>query len=160
MRIRLADEADRTEISVLVVSAFGQPNELRLIEALRAEGAVAAELVAETDEGLSGHVLLSWLNAPQGWMTLGPVSVRPPDQSRGVGRDLVLYALDTARRKRAKAVVVVGDPTYYHRFGFLFEDPPKITSPYPAQFTGVYPIAPGAASAQVALAFPKPFETV
>jgi putative acetyltransferase len=159
-QIRQARSSDHTEISVLLVSAFDQTNEARLIEELRACGAVATELVAMTEDGICGHICLSRLLAPQGWLTVAPVAVRDADRNKGIGGELIRYALDDARQKRAKAVVVVGDPEYYNRFGFVFDGPARLTTPYPSQYTGLYPIDPATARAQVALAYPKPFETV
>lgn len=160
LKIRRALPSDHTEISILLVSAFGQPNESRLIDELRACDAVATELVAVTDDGLCGHICLSRLLTPEGWLTLAPVAVRVPDQGKGIGGELVRYGLDDARRSKAKAVVVVGDPAYYRRFGFVFNGPAEISSPYPKAFCGLYPIDKSTATAKVALAYPKPFETV
>lgn len=159
-KIRSVQPSDHTEISVLLVSAFQQPNESRLIEALRACGAVEIELVAYDDTGLVGHICLSRLLAPEGWLTIAPVAVREPDQGKGYGGELIRHALDLARQRKAKAVVVVGDPPYYKRFGFVFGGPAELTSPYPEKFTGLYPIDSSTAKAKVALAYPKPFETV
>lgn len=159
-KIRNAQPSDHTEISVLLVSAFQQPNESRLISELRACGAVEIELVAYSDNGLVGHVCLSRLLAPEGWLTVAPVAVREPDHGKGIGGELIRTALDQARQRKAKAVVVVGDPAYYKRFGFVFGGPSELTSPYPVQYTGLYPIDPATAKAKVALAYPKPFETV
>ena len=158
LRVREAGPEDHTAISVLLVSAFGQPNEARLIEALRHSGHTAVELVAETEGGVAGHICLSRMEAPPGWLTLAPVAVRPPDQGKGIGGELIRHALDHARQRRARAVVVVGDPSYYHRFGFVFGGAAELTTPYPVEYTGLYPIDPATARARVALAYPVAFE--
>lgn len=158
--IRDATPDDATAISILLVGAFEQPNESRLIDALRAEGSVAHELVAIEDDELIGHLCLSRLIAPSGWLALAPVSVRSNLQGRGVGAELVRYGLDKARQNHAKAVVVIGDPAYYHRFGFVFDGPSELTSPYPAQYTGLFPIAPSTAAVQAELVYPAPFAEV
>lgn len=157
LRMRNPKPADQTALSILLVSVFGQSNEWNLVQRLRDEGSVAEELVAEDEHGLVGHVCLSRLHAPDGWLALGPVAVRTEDQRRGIGSELVRHALDRARQARAKAVVVVGDPTYYHRFGFVFDGPATLHTPYPREFTGLFPIAPGTAKAAVTLAYPAPF---
>ncbi len=157
LRLRTPTPDDDTPLSILLVSAFGQPNEWSLVQKLRAGGQVAIELLAEDDDGPVGHVCLSRLDAPEGWLALGPVAVRTEDQGKGVGGDLIRTALDRARQARAAAVVVVGDPRFYHRFGFVFEGPAQIHSPYPAEYTGLYPIAAGTAQAAVTLAYAAPF---
>ncbi|MBE3639421.1 GNAT family N-acetyltransferase [Mangrovicoccus algicola] len=158
LRIRQARPEDHTEISVLVVTTFGQNNEHRLIEALRAAGAVTLELVALLEDRIVGHVCFSRFDVPPGWWVLAPVSVTTAYQNRGIGSELVRYGLDQARQQRAGAVVVVGNPDYYRRFGFVFDGPAHLSSPYPAQYTGLYPIAPETAAAAVALRYPAAFE--
>lgn len=158
--IRNATPEDATAISVLLVSAFGQPNETRMIDALRREGSVAHELVAEQDGEIVGHICLSHLVRPKGWLALAPVSVRLSLQGRGIGGELIRYSLDEARQHHALAVVVVGDPIYYHRFGFVFDGPAELSSPYPARYTGLYPIAPETAAAREELVYPGPFAEV
>ncbi|WP_172329301.1 GNAT family N-acetyltransferase [Mangrovicoccus sp. HB161399] len=160
LQIRRVRPEDRTEISVLVVSTFGQNNEHRLIEALRDAGAVALELVGIMDGRIVGHVCFSQLDVPTGWWALAPVSVSSAHQNQGIGSELVRYGLDEARQSRAAAVVVVGNPLYYRRFGFVFGGPAQLASPYPEQYTGLYPIDPATASASVALRYPRPFEEV
>lgn len=155
--IRPATVADRTNISVLAVSAFRQNNEAALIDALRAEGVMALEFVAEDAAGLVGHVALPWLRAPEGWLTLTPVCVRPEQQGEGIDGELIRHALDAARRAGALAVVAVGDPDYYHGFGFVFDGPSELASPYPSQYLGLYPIAPGVALARATLVYPRAF---
>lgn len=155
--LRAPRPEDDTPLSVLLVSAFGQANEWTLVRKLRADGYVAAELLAESEDGPVGHVCLSRLDAPAGWLALGPVAVRTEDQGKGIGSTLIRTALDQARQQHAAAVVVVGDPKYYRRFGFVFGGPARLESPYPAEYTGLYPLAPDTAAAAVRLAYPAPF---
>ena len=51
-------------------------------------------------------------------LLLGPLAVDPDYQSRGIGRALMLLSLDKARALGHQAVILVGDPAYYQRFGF------------------------------------------
>jgi putative acetyltransferase len=52
------------------------------------------------------------------WFGLGPVSVRPDVQRRGIGQALIRRGLDRLREARTGGCVVLGDPHYYGRFGF------------------------------------------
>ncbi|WP_161555868.1 GNAT family N-acetyltransferase [Mangrovicoccus ximenensis] len=160
LEIRKVQPEDHTEISVLVVSSFGENNEHRLIQNLRKAGAVALELVAVEKGRIVGHICFSRLDVPSGWWALAPVSVTTLRQNEGIGSELVRYGLDEARQAKAAAVVVVGNPLYYRRFGFVFGGPAQLASPYPEQYTGLFPIAPETASASVALRYPRPFEEV
>lgn len=49
---------------------------------------------------------------------LGPVTIEPPFRSRGIGQALIRRALDEARAKGHRLVVLVGDAPYYGRLGF------------------------------------------
>ena len=55
----------------------------------------------------------------EGWYGLGPVSVLPEFQKQGIGRDLIETALSQLKKQQAKGCVVLGEPDYYARFGFL-----------------------------------------
>lgn len=160
LNIRPVAPEDDTDISVIVVSAFGQPNEYNLIKQLREDGDVAIELVAETDGAVVGHICLSRLQGPANWLALAPVSVGGSSQNMGFGSELIRYALDAARRAKFDAVVVVGDPDYYSRFGFVFNGPSELVSPYPEQYLGLFPIAAGSAMAQARLVYPRAFDQV
>jgi putative acetyltransferase len=79
--------------------------------------------VAEVDGAVVGHVLLSPVTvggARDGdVLGLAPMAVLPAYQRRGVGTALVGAALAAARARGHGAVVVLGHPTYYPRFGFV-----------------------------------------
>lgn len=159
--IRPVTPGDHLDISVLVTSAFRQPNEARLIEHLRDEAAVEIELLAEDEEGPVGHIAMARMRSPARWLSLGPVCVRPENERFGIGGALIIEALDRARRARFEAAVVVGDPAYYHRFGFVFDGQLWFKTPYPQQFTGFYWLGPGPITAgpSVTLAYPAAFAT-
>ncbi|KQW29013.1 GCN5 family acetyltransferase [Rhizobium sp. Root274] len=49
---------------------------------------------------------------------LGPLAVRPSHKNRGIGRELVRIAIESARRKGSEGVILIGDPPYYMPLGF------------------------------------------
>jgi predicted N-acetyltransferase YhbS len=51
-------------------------------------------------------------------LMLGPLTVEPPFRSRGVGRALLERALNDARAKGHRLVLLIGDEPYYSRVGF------------------------------------------
>lgn len=103
--------------------AFGRDDEARLVDALRAEGAVIVSLVAEEDGRVVGHILFSMLpiTTEAGTLSaaaLAPMAVRPDLQRRGIGSALVWRGIEACGERGLSAVVVLGHPGYHPRFGF------------------------------------------
>ena len=51
-------------------------------------------------------------------LLLGPLTIEPPFRERGIGQALMERALDAARAKGHRLVVLVGDEPYYKKVGF------------------------------------------
>ncbi|MEH6404554.1 MAG: N-acetyltransferase [Sneathiella sp.] len=51
-------------------------------------------------------------------LLLGPIAVSPNKQGEGIGIALIEESLSLAKEMGHKAVILVGDPDYYKRFGF------------------------------------------
>lgn len=127
MLIRPEQIDDRAAIYELLCQAFPTPEEALLVERLRGSGAASIALVAaeQTDDGddVLGHVVFSpvELEPPSPYQGLGlaPLAVRPNAQRQGIGSDLVKAGLEACRAATAGFVVVLGDPAYYGRFGFV-----------------------------------------
>jgi putative acetyltransferase len=130
--IRLARPADHPAIRAILDAAFGRGHEGDIVEHLRADGDVMFELVEEMDGELSGHLVFSrlWADSEKLYAALGPLSVRPDVQNSGSGERLTRAGLDTAREFGAHAVIVLGHPTYYPRFGFSAEAAQQVNCPY------------------------------
>ena len=102
--------------------AFDQPLEGRIVDALRAHGAVRLSLVAVVDGQVVGHILFSPVTAAGaagGGVGLGPMAVTPEQQRRGVGAALIDAGLARLRAAGCPFVVVLGHHEYYTRFGFV-----------------------------------------
>jgi putative acetyltransferase len=127
-RERPGDPADVAAVRAVSIAAFPTDAEARLLDALRAAGDCdpPRSLVAEVDGMVVGHALLTAMTLERHDGTrdadrivaLGPVAVVPERQRRGIGGALVRAALDQAEREGAAAVVLLGHPAYYPRFGF------------------------------------------
>jgi len=52
-------------------------------------------------------------------MTFGPVSVLPEYQGKGYGSTLIHTTMENARELGCGAIVITGDPDYYHKLGFV-----------------------------------------
>lgn len=131
LHIRPAHDGDRAALSDVHRTAFGQPLEAQLVEALANGRHDRISLVAEVEGQIVGHVLLTELrlDAPPlppsspavRALALAPLAVLPAHQRQGVGSALVRAALDEARRQVWRLVFVLGEPEFYGRFGFTAE---------------------------------------
>jgi putative acetyltransferase len=121
--VRAEAPHDVRAVRRVIVAAFKGHLEADLVETLRERGKVAASLVATMGHAVVGHVLLSDVTlhgpglAPRG-AGLAPLAVRPALQSRGIGSTLMRAAIAGAREAGYGFMVLLGDPTYYRRFGF------------------------------------------
>jgi len=120
-RVRPEKPADRAAIHRVNSLAFARSEEADLVDALRDAGALAVSNVAELDGSIVAHVALSPVTIAGAMLLalgLGPMAVVPGLQRGGIGRALAGAALEQARRGGWQAVVVLGHPEYYPRFGF------------------------------------------
>lgn len=102
-------------------AAYSSGTESFIIKALRANGQLTVSLVAEEEGVLVGHIAISPVtisSGSEGWFGLGPVSVIPSKQGSGIGSGLIRAAIDALRELHAAGCVVLGEPSYYGRFGF------------------------------------------
>lgn len=67
----------------------------------------------------------------EGGLLLGPLVVHPDLKGKGCGQALVTEGLARARESGFAFVFLVGDMSYYERFGFAPLAPGKITLPGP-----------------------------
>lgn len=122
--IRDEKEEDIGQIRRVNELAFGQPGEAHLVDLLRDHGKVVSSLVAVDGAGnVLGHILFTRVqiegveNASA--VGLGPMAVLPEHQKHGIGSRMIEFALKRLPHLGVEAVVVVGHPEYYPRFGFV-----------------------------------------
>src|SRR3954465_12657648 len=65
-------------------------------------------------------------------LLLGPLTIEPPFRERGIGKALMERALNDAKAKGYRLVVLVGDEPYYARVGFKRVPNGAIKMPGPA----------------------------
>jgi putative acetyltransferase len=125
--IRREAERDVADIRGITVAAFARPEEAALVDELRASQAWLPELslVAVTQKAVTqrdeviGHVLCTRGHVDDApVLGLGPLTVRPDQQRQGVGSALMHAVLGAADALGEPLVALLGNPTYYWRFGF------------------------------------------
>ncbi len=114
-----ATDVDARE--ALLDACFGEGRDLRTCQRLR-DGRAPAEGLAFSalrDGRLAGTLRLWHVNAGDvPALVLGPLAVDPASRGLGVGAALVNHALTAAKARGHGAVILLGDASYYARFGF------------------------------------------
>lgn len=125
VEIRKETAADQASVFEVNKLAFGQDNEARFVDAIRCSDSYVQDLslVAEKDGEIVGHILFTIqpIAGKDGDFTalmLAPVAVKPGYQRQGIGSKLLTEGLKACKEKGYTAVIVVGHPEYYPKFGF------------------------------------------
>ena len=142
MIIRQEHEHDYDAIKQVTADAFAlmehsNQTEPAIIAALRDAGALTISLVATDGDEIIGHVAFSPVTIDgedHRWFGLGPVSVRPDLQGRGIGGALIRRGLNELRAQGAAGCVLLGNPGYYRRFGFENDSDLRYPGPPPEYF--------------------------
>jgi putative acetyltransferase len=132
MLIRREAPGEAAVIRALTAAAFarpggGEPGEAALVDRLRDDPAWVPQLslvALAADGSVAGHVLgtRGRVLRPDGTaapvIAVGPLSVRPADQRRGVGSALMHAVIGAADALGEPLVALLGSTGYYPRFGF------------------------------------------
>lgn len=135
IELRSEQPEDAAAIREIHRLAFGRRTEADIVDSIRAADAAVLSMVAvefggarsigDAATSLMGHVLYTRVTVAGedgeevSLLGLAPVAVLPSHQGRGVGTMLIETSLEQLRAEGCLAVVVVGDPRCYLRFGFL-----------------------------------------
>jgi putative acetyltransferase len=116
------------------VAAHSSGTEADIIDALRAgpDWIESLSLVAEIDGVIVGHVVCSRGHiGDHPAVGLGPIGVEPDRHRTGIGSTLMHAVIAAADARNEPAVALLGDPGYYHRFGFTPAHQHGVTPPDP-----------------------------
>ena len=124
MKIREEEITDAKTIWDINVDAFESEAEANLVNALRKSGCTFISLVAETDNKAVGHILftpveLTGTKNKLKIIGLAPMAVLRQYQNKSIGSKLVKTGIEHCQSKGYDAVVVLGHPNYYPKFGFV-----------------------------------------
>jgi putative acetyltransferase len=162
----IADEKPEfaPSIAALHRAAFDGDVEAELVARLHRDKLVVLSLVTIRSGEVVGHVLFSELAVEIDGrkiraVSLAPLAVRPDRQRSGIGTRLVEESLPRLRAVGWEAVIVVGHPAYYARFGFSVELARKLASPYAGEAFMALELVPGALAGRAgAVRYPAAFD--
>jgi putative acetyltransferase len=123
MDIRKEQPEDIHRIRQINLEAFETEAEANLVDTLRRSGIPYISLVYEENNELKGHIFFTPVELERDRsglqiIGLGPMAVDPKFQNQGIGSLLVKAGIERCRSSRYDAIVVLGHPNYYPRFGF------------------------------------------
>ena len=127
MILRSENKGDHDAISETNIIAFedhplSQQTEHLIIDELRKADALTVSLVAVVNEQVIGHITFSPVSISDGtvdWYGLGPVSVLPEFQGRGIGSKLIKIGLSRIMNGiGGRGCVLVGPPNFFSMFSF------------------------------------------
>jgi putative acetyltransferase len=147
--VRNAQPDDAEMVRRVHTSAFGSHVEADLVEQLTEDGQAAISLVAVIEGQVVGHVLFSPLEVtgtvqPIRALALAPLAVLPEWQRRGIGSRLVIEGIESSVAAGIDAIIVLGHPEYYRRFGSSAQIAECLRAPYSGPAFMALELTPGA----------------
>jgi putative acetyltransferase len=132
MEIRAERAEDLSAVTKVNVAAFNRDNEAELVDRLRGVASTFSFVAVESEQ-IVGHIFYSPVEIPlcevsanageyansSLFLGLAPLAVLPDRQRQGIGSLLIQYSLQECAWLGCKAVVVLGHPAYYPKFGFV-----------------------------------------
>jgi putative acetyltransferase len=169
--IRREASGDADVIRSVTAAAFARPGgdvpvEAPLVDWLRASPAWIPELslvAVDLDGVIVGHVICTrGTVGPAPVLALGPLSVRPDWQRRGVGKALMHAVLGAGDAFGEPLVALLGSTGYYPRFGFRPASNYGITPKHPewGEHFQVRPLTAYDPAVRGEFAYPEPFDRV
>jgi predicted N-acetyltransferase YhbS len=83
------------------------------------------DIVALSENKIIGHIIITKANVVKihnkehQVLCVGPISVLPEFQKKGIGTKLLNDSIAIAKELGYSAMILFGHPDYYHRFGFV-----------------------------------------
>lgn len=146
INIRLENENDYKNVENMTREAFWniyKPgcDEHLMVKQLRKSAAFIKELnfVACDEEKIVGNIIYSKAKVVNNnnefeVLCMGPLGVLPSYQHKGIGSLLMNHSINAARNLGYNAVIIYGNPNYYHRFGFENAEKYKIQTSFGENF--------------------------
>ncbi|WML33479.1 N-acetyltransferase [Clostridium sp. OS1-26] len=145
--IRLENENDFRNVENIIREAFWdvyKPGcvEHLIVHKIRKVSAFIRELdfIACDGEVTIGNIIYSKAkiinegNEEFQVLCMGPIGVLPSYQGKGIGTLLIKHSINVARTLGYNAIIIFGNPNYYHRFGFENAEEYNIQTSWGANF--------------------------
>ncbi|MBQ3587817.1 MAG: N-acetyltransferase [Oscillospiraceae bacterium] len=136
IKVRIENEKDFRRVEEITRIAFSYPGRVErggigcpyehwMVNELRhRDGYTELSLVATVDEEIVGHIICSKAEVRTNneiipVLNIGPISVLPEYQRKGVGKILITEMIAKAKQLGHGAILFWGRPEYYPQFGFV-----------------------------------------
>lgn len=134
-------ESDRAGIETLYPEAFPDEDLLPVVRSLLSYDGPVFSFVARAENKIAGHIAFTRCaveGADGAIYLLGPLAVAPSVQRQGIGTALIREGIATVSKIEPLKVLVLGDPAYYGKAGFIAER--SILPPYslPSEWDGAW----------------------
>lgn len=158
--MRLEEPRDASQIRDLLETSFPGYGEAVLVDRLRSDGDIDLSLVAEDQGVVIGYIAFSRLmvvggDKPFHAQALAPLAVYPEYQQQGVATRLVREGHACIAAMGATLSVVLGEPSYYGRFGYSHKRAAHFECEYQSPY--LMALSFGAAPWEGELVYPQAF---
>jgi len=141
LQFRESRPDDSAAIRSLYPEAFPDEDLLPLVRDLLNDSVVTLSFVATIDTRIVGHVIFTRCGVVGNSVNaalLGPLAVAPAWQRKDIGSAIVHFGLRCLEESDVNLVLVLGDPAYYGRLGFLPESEVEPPFPLPSEWDGAW----------------------
>ena len=135
------EEIDHAAVRRLHLNSFETSAEADLVEHLRRDGNAVISLVAVEGDDVIGHAMFSEMSAPFQALGLAPVAVLAGWRRQGIASKLIEKGIELATGGPWQAVFVLGDTSFYGRFGFSAEAARRFEAPFAGPYFMVRPLS-------------------
>jgi len=162
--IRHTEQDDQPSLETLYREAFSEEDLFPLVQELLADTQNTTHLSAILDGAVVGHIAFTKCHAtPEDvpLALLGPMAVLPAQQKQGIGSRLIQEGITILREQAVVKLLVLGDPNYYGRSGFVQEQDIEPAYPIPEAWKPAWQsimLSDRAASASGLLQVPAPWQ--
>lgn len=123
LKIRRESPEHYQAINDILISCFKSDAEAKLVWALRENNKAVLSLAALQAGEVVGHIMFSPVTtsppANASGLGLAPLAVKSKFQKQGIGGTLIQEGLLLCKEMSYDYVVLLGNPNYYQRFGFV-----------------------------------------